>query len=127
MTADPKVLILDDEPEIALELSDYLTINGFPNLYSIDPYDALQFIKRYASIKLILLDRRMPIMDGYEFIKRAKKLIDHGRSIKFVIITGHLTDVDFNQAALNGADSVLPKPIDLGRLKNIVEKTISSP
>ena len=68
----------------------------------------------------------MPIMDGYEFIKCAKKLLDHGRSVRFIIVTGHLAEADFNDATLNGADSVMSKPIDIDLLKITVQSAMCS-
>jgi YesN/AraC family two-component response regulator len=68
---------------------------------------------------IILTDVRMPIMDGLEFVKRAKQL---RKRVKIVFLSGH-DEFQYIKAALAvEASGYLLKPIDLDELKQLMEK-----
>lgn len=123
----PEVLIIDDEAEIAEELSDWLAVKEIPCAAFTDPLQALEFIKNHKTIKLVLVDRRMPLMDGYDFVTRCRALEGINQFIKFVMITGHLTDLDYEVASLNGVCALTAKPVDTAQLERLVRDELSSP
>ena len=70
-----------------------------------DPY-------RYS---LILTDCMMPFMDGYEAIKRVRKMLAPYREKQLVVIaiTGHVEKEYILKAEKSGMDTVYPKPLPI--------------
>jgi chemosensory pili system protein ChpA (sensor histidine kinase/response regulator) len=70
MTARPKVLVVDDELPIRRCLLTALTCEGYDVLEAVDGIDALDKLQRSAALPhLMLLDLRMPRMDGRELLR----------------------------------------------------------
>ena len=73
-----------------------------------DPY-------RYS---LILTDCMMPFMDGYEAVKRVRKILkDYNRKPLYIIaVTGHVEKEYITKAEKSGMDTVYPKPLPINEL-----------
>ena len=67
-----KVLYVDDEP-INLELLKISFRKEYEVITAMSADDGLEILEKDSDIKLIISDLRMPVMDGYEFIKTIKK------------------------------------------------------
>ncbi len=120
-------LIVDDEYLIRQAISAKIKFLEFPytNIFFADnAYDALDIVET-QHIDIMLIDIRMPGMDGLILIKKAKSL---NSIIHFVVISGY-ADFDYAQDALqSGVEAYLLKPIDddqfiltLNRLKDKID------
>jgi len=115
-----KVLVADDERQIRDLLSEFLTSEGYEVLLASDGEEATGLAEReYPDV--ILLDVKMPGIDGIEVCKRLKAE-PKTQFIPVIMITGY---VDNKMAAIEaGADDFVNKPIDLVelavRLKSIL-------
>ena len=115
-----KVLVADDERQIRDLLSKFLTSEGYEVLLASDGEEATGLAEReYPDV--ILLDVKMPGIDGIEVCKRLKAE-PKTQFIPVIMITGY---VDNKMAAIEaGADDFVNKPIDLVelavRLKSIL-------
>src|SRR4051812_30451214 len=70
MTAQPHILVVDDEPAIRRFLSMALKCEGYEVLQAEDGLDALQQLQASDSLPdVMLLDLRMPRMDGPELLR----------------------------------------------------------
>jgi len=67
-----KVLYVDDEP-INLELLKISFRKEYEVITAMSADDGLEILEKDSDIKLIISDLRMPVMDGYEFIRKVKK------------------------------------------------------
>ncbi|MGZ8512376.1 MAG: response regulator transcription factor, partial [Candidatus Limnocylindria bacterium] len=63
---DIRVLVVDDEPQIRATVAEMLEIEGYSVEEAANGADALRAIERQAP-DLILLDMRMPVLDGWAF------------------------------------------------------------
>jgi DNA-binding response OmpR family regulator len=73
-----KILVVDDEPDITFTLSSILKERGFEVMPFNDPLLALQSFKpRYY--ELVILDVRMPKMDGFELYRAIKRKDNHAK------------------------------------------------
>ena len=115
----PDVLVVDDDPDIRHLLSSVLTLEGYAVASASNGEEALSQLRSMPGARLILLDLRMPVMDGWEF--RAEQSRDPAlRSIPVVLLSG---DGDLEQAAASfDATSVLKKPFDLEELLVVVQR-----
>ena len=81
--------------------------------------EAIQHLKTSEPVDLVFLDLNMPIMDGWECIKRLKQ-DDHLKEIPVVIYTTSSNERDIIQAKTLGAKCFFIKPDDFTTLNNVL-------
>ena len=102
-------LIVEDEPQIRTLIGMVLEAGGYTIVEAANGMDALEMIrKRLEPFDLIILDIRMPQMDGFEFLYRLRR---HERSLTPVLVLTALEDV-YGKAREFGADACLSKPVE---------------
>jgi CheY-like chemotaxis protein len=112
------LLVVDDDPDIREAIQQVVEIEGYRAVTAGDGAEALGQLRSGVSPCLILLDLRMPGMDGRTF--RERQRAEPGLAgIPVIVLTG---DRDGPQIAASlGAECVL-KPIDLDKLLAIVDR-----
>ncbi|VAX22756.1 hypothetical protein MNBD_NITROSPINAE02-1917 [hydrothermal vent metagenome] len=115
-----KVLIVDDEKEACKILDIFLTKAGFETDFAFNGVEALKRFKE-KDYALVLLDVRMPGIDGIETLKRIRR--ENGDCV--VIMLTAVDDVDTALLTLKeGANDFLRKPVELHELKHSVESQL---
>ena len=112
------VLIVDDDERNRFALSSYLDMLEMNVLTASDGESALSLLKTEKSIDLILLDIMMPVMDGYEMLKKLRDDTST-RDIPVIAVTAKAMKGDDVKCIEAGASDYIPKPIDL---KNFISK-----
>jgi two-component system, cell cycle response regulator DivK len=108
------VLVVEDEPENRTTIAALLEIEGFEVFQAENGQEAVkQAAERQPD--LILMDMRMPVMDGYEATQSIKGQSSTG-SIPIIALTGEALDSQRTQAIEVGCDDFHPKPVDFDRL-----------
>lgn len=107
---DEYILVLDDEPGITLLCSRLLKRAGYEVVAFTEATPAFEHL-RTNQINLLLVDIRMPDIDGFEVISRAKKLQP---DIAVLVMTGFGTVETAIQALRQGVDGLLLKPFEQG-------------
>lgn len=107
-----KIMVVDDELEIRDLLSKFLTEEGYEVILASAGEEAIELAKRETP-HAILLDVRMPGIDGMEVCRRLKAE-PKTQYIPIIMITGY--DENKIDAIMVGADDFLNKPIDLVEL-----------
>ena len=110
MIESPFVYVVDDEPGIALLCNRILTRAGFKVEAETDPRRAIEFFKK-KPIDLLLVDIRMPGVDGFEVIHHMKQVQPDAAVL---IMTGHGTVEIAIRALRQGVDGLLMKPFGQG-------------
>lgn len=106
---DIKILLVDDEEDFVSSISDLLDLRDLRSYSALSGEEALRFVK--TSIPdIIILDLRMPDLDGMEVLRRVRQ---HFPSIQVIILTGHGNDLEEGEARGLGAFDYLKKPIDI--------------
>lgn len=116
-----KVLLVDDEEEYVLTLSERLQTRNFDSDVVHDGEQALSFVDADEP-EVMVLDLRMPGMDGMEVLRRVKR--DHP-DIEVIIVTGHGTDQDKRMAKELGAFAYLKKPVNIDVLAKTMKQASS--
>lgn len=114
-----KVLILDDEQRIILELSEFLVRKGFTVKSTQKPSSAFALLAA-EDFDVLILDIRMPEMDGIEVLKQVKLGYPN---LEVILISGH-GDMDTVIEAMRlGASDYLRKPFRQNELLIAIERT----
>lgn len=118
----PSILIVDDDEVMQETLSDVLRRRGY-EIFSVGSgNDALSVIKK-SVIDLILLDMRLPDVNGLEVLKKIKEL---DTEILVIIMTAY-SDVETAVTAMkSGAYHYINKPFELEELKLLIEKGLET-
>ncbi|HNE67079.1 MAG TPA: response regulator [Anaerolineales bacterium] len=106
----PFVFVVDDEPGIAMLCKRLLSRSGYTVESETDPRKAINYLKE-NKIDLLLVDIRMPEVDGFEVIQHAQRLQPDAAML---IMTGHGTVETAIRALRQGVDGLLLKPFSKG-------------
>ncbi|MBN2893886.1 MAG: response regulator [Bacteroidales bacterium] len=120
-----KILVAEDE-EINFLYIDILIKKEYPHLQIIhakNGQEAVDFCKSDAQIKLVFMDIKMPVMNGYEATNLIKKLNNH---LPIVALTAYSTDDDKKQAMQTGFIDFLTKPINKKKFLTIIKDNLPS-
>lgn len=124
----PTILIIDDEKDIANTLRDTLTLEKFDVFCAENGKKGLQIAKE-KKIDLILLDLRLPDMDGYD-VCRTLKSIPATASIPILMLSTRSKDIEKVVGLEIGADDYLTKPYNdlelLARIRVALRRSIGS-
>jgi DNA-binding response OmpR family regulator len=108
-----RVLLVDDEPDLNLTLKMILEENGFKVDSFTDPLSALENFKEEAgTYKLLILDMKMPQMNGFELYRQIKKIDD---KVKVCFLTaGEMDYEQFRKELIPALDNncYIQKPIE---------------
>lgn len=117
-----KLLVVDDEIEIRTAMEEF-----FENRYTvITAENGLEAVARTLTEKpdLVLLDVRLPELDGFNVCQRLKTH-PHTGHIPVVMISALQTIPDKVKGMMYGADEYLTKPVDLQHLDDTVKRVLS--
>jgi len=110
----PEILVVDDHKEFLYFLGRALTMLGWSPIASASAQDALDKL-RYIKPSLILMDMRMPNMDGFEFTKILKNDPAY-RDILILAVTGLDTPENRKLCLEAGCDDFIAKPFRVPEL-----------
>ncbi|WP_156969441.1 response regulator [Jeotgalibacillus campisalis] len=114
---EEKILIVDDQFGIRILLNEVLNKEGYKTFQAANGYEALSLLNEDPD--LVLLDMKIPGMDGIEILKRMKK---QREDIKVVIMTAY-GELDMIQEAKDlGALTHIAKPFDIEDIRQLVKK-----
>jgi two-component system, OmpR family, response regulator CpxR len=107
-----KVLLVDDERDFVQTLSERLIMRDMGSAVAYDGESALTMI-RDEEPEVMILDLRMPGIDGMEVLRQVKTT---NPDIEVIVLTGHGTEKDRELCMELGAFAFLHKPVDIGVL-----------
>ncbi|HPQ39423.1 MAG TPA: response regulator [bacterium] len=114
------LLIVDDEKPFVLSLKDgFETYAGKMKVaVAFNGKEALDYLEKNP-VDLILLDLKMPVMDGYELVARLKQ---RQITVPVIIMTAYGTLLRERWAKAEGALAYIEKPLDFSELISLVEE-----
>jgi DNA-binding response OmpR family regulator len=120
-----KIMIVDDEPDITSMLKIVLEDNGFEVEAFEDAIAALKYYK--ASLyDLLILDIKMPEMDGFELYDEIKKIDDKMKVCFLTASEMYYNKLRKDKYSSLDKDLFIQKPIENEELVNIVNKILNS-
>lgn len=116
-----KLLIVDDQYGIRILLNEVFQREGYTTFQAANGVQALEVVQKHKP-DLVLLDMKIPGMDGIEILKRIKEI---NQQIKVIIMTAY-GELDMIQETKDlGAIMHFAKPFDIDELREAVKKYIS--
>ena len=113
-----KLLLVDDERQFVQTLSERLRLREMGSVIAYDGETALDMIKEEEP-DVMILDLKMPGIDGIEVLKRVK--LTNPR-IEVIILTGHGSEADKEMCMQLGAFAYLQKPVDVNVLSETIKR-----
>jgi DNA-binding NtrC family response regulator len=121
MAKKSSILVVDDEDALRTVLSSELLNEGYEVHSAADGDDAITELDK-GQYDLVLLDIKMPRMNGFEVLKHIKQ--NHVRT-KVVMLTGFADLKNAIESKKLGADDFVSKPYDLVDLLTTIERVLS--
>lgn len=123
MTDQPHILIVEDEPDLASLLNDYLAKEHYLTTVCYNGSVALQWLHEHQP-HLILLDLMLPGINGLEICRELRKT----RDIPIIMMTAKVEEIDRLLGLELGADDYICKPYSprevVARVKAVLKRTL---
>ena len=119
-TQKPRILIVDDEKNIRFTLAHALERSGYEIAAAVNGEDALKQMEA-AEYDLLLLDLRMPGMDGMDVLKETARRFP---ATRVVIVTAHGTVENAVEAVKLGAVDFIQKPFSPTEIRDLVGQVL---
>jgi CheY-like chemotaxis protein len=117
-----QILVVEDDEAMREFMALALEQDGYDVWQACNGLEALQVLQRKKTIGLICLDLRMPVMDGYSFIKEFRRILDH--RIPILVITA--ADDTEQRAFEARPEAWLSKPFDFDEFSQTVARMVLS-
>lgn len=117
-----KILIIEDEPDLLRVLSQHLTNHKYEVLEANDGEEGFQKVQE-GQPDLIILDVKMPKLDGHTFIKELRTKKEYAK-IPVIMLTAH-ANLD-SLFKVEGVAAYFTKPYEIEKILTAIEKALVS-
>jgi CheY-like chemotaxis protein len=123
-----RILIVDDDEDILVNLSDILNDLGYKTDTAVCGEDAIGKVEQFCPNQtecrydLCLLDFKMPGIDGVELYE---KILEYNPKLRAIMVTAYAGDDGVQRAVEAGTWQVLRKPVDIEQLLSIIDDAIT--
>jgi CheY-like chemotaxis protein len=118
------ILIVDDDVRNTFALVSYLETFDMNIFTAEHGMDALNVLQKNEQIEVVLMDIMMPVMDGYEAMRKMKE--NRGTAdIPVIAVTARAMKGDREKCLKAGASDYISKPVNLAALLEKMERLIS--
>jgi DNA-binding NtrC family response regulator len=111
-----RVLLVDDEEDYVRTMAERMEMRDLSSRVATSGAEALSMVEDEPP-DVMILDLRMPGIDGMEVLERVK--VEHPQ-VQVIILTGHGSDNEEKEARALGAFEYLQKPADTGQLIDVI-------
>jgi PAS domain S-box-containing protein len=116
------ILIVEDDEFSTLFLREILEEENTNLLFSSNGEEALDMVKKHPEIQIVLMDLKMPVMDGFEATKLIKKLKP---GLPIIAQSAYAFSDDRYKAKSAGCDDFIAKPVEMDILLSVINKQLS--
>ena len=113
-----RILVVDDNEEFCRNMTDILELKDYEVVTAYDGFKALELVKQNG-FDLVLMDVKMPVMDGVETFKKVKKIAP---DTPVIMVTAFAVEDLIREALREGAFGSLKKPLDFDEIFELIEQ-----
>jgi len=117
------ILIAEDDDTSYALLQVYLAKGNYRLLRAVNGKQTIEMFKENPNTSLILMDLKMPVMDGYEATREIKKM---NKDVPVIAQTAYALAGDSQKALDAGCDDYVTKPINKEELLDKVERNLKN-
>ncbi len=114
-----KVLIADDDARNIFSLTKPLELQQMQVFHAMDGKEALTALQENPDIDVILMDMMMPLMDGYESIRKIRSFKEY-KNLPIIAVTAKAMAGDREKCIQAGASDYISKPVDIDQLLSLL-------
>ena len=115
-SAEAPILVVDDDPAIRETVASVLEMEGYAHVLARDGLEALEIAERVKP-SAVLLDMRMPVLDGWGFAREARR-----RGHRFPIVVMTAAENARRWCEEIGGDACVPKPFEIDDLIKTIDR-----
>ena len=119
MTSVKRILLVEDEADLRVNLAELLEIKKYTVLSAADGNEALKLLEK-SDIDLIISDILMPGMNGYELLRKVRENLVYA-NLPFIFLSAKVSKQEIREGMEGGAEDYLTKPIKAAELFKAVE------
>jgi Response regulator containing CheY-like receiver, AAA-type ATPase, and DNA-binding domains len=116
-----KILVVDDDEDFRSEFK--VSIEEYDVLEADSGQKALELLRKPNEIDLVILDVVMPGLTGTEVLKEIRRM---SPGLGIIMLTGYGSKDTAVEALRCSADDYVEKPVDIDRIKEIIEKVLDT-
>lgn len=117
-----KVLVVDDSATVRNEVCGFLTSQGIPNISANDGAEGLVKLKSTPSIKLVLSDVNMPVMDGLTMVEKIRA--EGNSAVNIIMLTTESDPRMKQRGKAAGVKGWIVKPFNGGAVINAIKTLV---
>ena len=117
----PTVLIADDDYVNRLLIDRFLKGENLNTFFAKNGHEAVQLVEKQPKINLVLMDIKMPVMNGYDATRQIKQL---RRELPVIAQTAFTSIEDKEKAIEAGCDGFITKPINKNELLGLMQSLL---
>ena len=118
-----RILVVDDDVLVLEALKELLKSSGYEVRVATRGQEALEILDK-ERFDLLILDVVMPKMTGFDLCSEVRKRDDEMSAVKIIMLTAKTEARDLQSEEGCGCELYLTKPIDPGRLKELIRDTL---
>jgi DNA-binding response OmpR family regulator len=111
------ILLVDDDPGLQRVMTRFLTMEGFAPIVAANGQEALDYLRAGGGARVIVLDLRMPVMDGWAF-RKAQRADPAIAAIPVVVLSG----ADADRVSELDAAAAFRKPVSFADVVAVVRE-----
>ena len=120
-SSQPTLLLVEDDPASSVLVKEMMEDSGVKLVYAYDGMEALEMVKSDSNIDLILMDVKMPVMNGYDATHEIKKIRP---DLPVIIQTAFASSNDRQKAFDAGSDDFIAKPLNNVDLLMLIKRYV---
>ncbi|MDA3891824.1 MAG: response regulator [Salinivirgaceae bacterium] len=119
----PIILIAEDNDSCYLYVKEIFRSSSIELIRAINGAEAVEICRNNSKIFLVLMDIKMPIMNGFDATRKIKAI---NKNILVVAVTAYAMKEDEAKAREAGCDDYFSKPLNSKKMKAVIDKYLVS-
>jgi PAS domain S-box-containing protein len=121
-SAKPLILIAEDDDSNYKYIEIVLLYASYNVIRAENGMEAVECCRNNPDVRLVLMDIKMPLMDGFEATRQIRKFMP---GLPVIALTAHVTTEDENMAVASGCNEYVTKPVSKAKLLEIIEESLA--